>query len=88
VNSQNVSSYDSLVNERNIIGIGIDNLSVDVAIANGFPVHGIVNGAGKVQLENVANMHLLPPFGGYLILAPIKLEGGSGGQVRIFALIP
>ncbi len=46
-----------------IIGIGIDNLSVDVAKANGFPVHGIVNGAGKVQLENVANMHLLPPFG-------------------------
>jgi len=77
-----------LINERNINGIGIDNLSVDAAIANGFPVHGIVNGAGKIQLENVANMHLLPPSGAYLILAPIKLEGGSGGQVRIFAVIP
>lgn len=77
-----------LIEERQINGIGIDNLSVDVAIAKGFPVHGIVNGAGKVQLENVANMHLLPLSGAYLILAPIKLEGGSGGQVRIFAVIP
>ena len=26
--------------------------------------------------------------GAYLIIAPIKLEGGSGGQVGIFAIVP
>lgn len=77
-----------LVTERNILGIGIDDFSIDAAVADGFPVHGIVNGVGKFQLENVANLHELPPTGAYLINAPIKLEGGSGGQVRIFAIVP
>ena len=77
-----------LVTERNILGIGIDNLSVDAGAAKGFPVHGIVNGAGKFHLENVADAHLLPPSGAYLIVAPIKIKGGSGGQVRILAAVP
>lgn len=77
-----------LVNERNILGIGIDDFSVDAAIADGFPAHSIVNGAGKFHLENVANVSLLPAKGAYLIVAPIKIEGGSGGQVRIFAVVP
>lgn len=77
-----------LVEERNILGIGIDTFSVDAAVAAGFPVHTIVNGAGKFQLENVANLDQLPATGAYLINAPIKIEGGSGGQVRIFAVVP
>jgi kynurenine formamidase len=47
-----------------------------------------VNGAGKYQLENVANLGRVPAVGAYLIVAPIKIEGGSGGQVRIFAVLP
>jgi len=83
-----VEAANFLVQERHINGIGIDNLSVDPAMAGGFPVHKIVNGAGKLQLENVANLHLMPLSGAFLIIAPIKLKGGSGGQVRIFAAIP
>ncbi len=83
-----VEAATFLVTERNILGIGIDDFSVDAAIADGFPVHGIVNGAGKFHLENVANVDQLPATGAYIITAPIKLEGGSGGQVRIFAVIP
>ncbi len=77
-----------LVTERNILGIGIDDFSVDPAIAEDFPAHLIVSAAGKFHLENVANLHELPATGAYLINAPIKLEGGSGGQVRIFAIVP
>ena len=77
-----------LVSGRDIRGIGIDNLSIDPGVGPGFPVHGIVNGAGKFHLENVANLDRLPPVGSYLIVAPIKIEGGSGGQVRIFAVLP
>lgn len=83
-----VAAAELLINERNILGIGIDNFSVDAAIANDFPAHKVVNGAGKFHLENVANLDQLPPLGAYLINAPIKLEGGSGGQVRIFAVVP
>ncbi len=77
-----------LVNERDIKGIGIDNLSIDPGVGPGFPVHGIVNGSGKFHLENVANLGQVPAVGAYLIVAPIKIEGGSGGQVRIFAVLP
>lgn len=77
-----------LIDERQIRGIGIDNMSVDYGLSNDFAVHRIVNGSGKFHLENVADLHLLPPTGAYLIVAPIKIEGGSGGQVRIFAVVP
>lgn len=77
-----------LVTERSIRGIGIDNFSIDPGTSRSFPTHGVVNGAGKFHLENVANVHRLPPAGAYLIVAPIKIEGGSGGQVRIFGVVP
>ena len=63
-------------------------MSVDPAAGPGFPAHGAVNGNGKFHLENVANVHLLPASGAYLIVAPIKIEGGSGGPVRLYAVIP
>lgn len=77
-----------LVESRDIAGIGIDTGSVDPGAAAGFPVHGIVNGSGRFHLENVAELEALPESGAYLIVAPIKIEGGSGGQVRIFGVVP
>jgi len=77
-----------LIDERDIRGIGVDTLSVDPGAVRGFPAHGVVNGNGKFHLENVANLHLLPEAGAYLIVAPIKIAGGSGGQVRIFGVVP
>lgn len=77
-----------LMTERNINGIGIDDFSVDAATADGFPVHGIVNGRGHFHLENLSNLDRLPEAGAYLIVAPIKIQGGSGGQVRVFGLVP
>ncbi|MFQ5964600.1 MAG: cyclase family protein [Candidatus Scalinduaceae bacterium] len=77
-----------LVEKRNIKGIGIDTLSVDYGISSDFGVHHIINGAGKYILENIANIDMLPPTGAMLIIAPIKIEGGSGGQTRIWAILP
>jgi kynurenine formamidase len=47
----------------------------------------VVNGSGGFHLENLADMSALPESGAYLIVAPIKIEGGSGGQVRVFAVV-
>jgi kynurenine formamidase len=77
-----------LVQSRDIRGIGIDDLSVDRGLSKTFEVHHIVNGAQKYHLENVANLDKLPSRGGFLIVAPIKIEGGSGGQARIWAVLP
>jgi len=83
-----VEAAQFLVTERNIRGIGIDDPSVDPGNADGFPVHGIVNPSGAYHLENVGDLSAVPPSGAYLIVAPVKIEGGSGGQVRVFAVLP
>ncbi len=77
-----------LIESRKARGLGIDNLSIDPGNSQDFPVHHIVNGAGKFGLENVANLDQLPPRGFYLIVAPIKIETGTGGPARIWAVLP
>jgi kynurenine formamidase len=76
-----------LAEDRDIAGIGVDTGSVDPGNARGFPAHGIVNGSGRFHLENLADLSAIPESGAYLIVAPIKIEGGSGGQVRVFAVL-
>lgn len=73
---------------RQVSGIGIDAMSADIGASKDFEVHHTALGAGIWQLENLADMSNLPEFGAYLIVAPIKLEGGSGGPCRVFALLP
>ncbi len=76
-----------LAEDRNIAGIGIDTLSVDYGMSTDFMVHHISHGKGKFHLENVANLGSLPPTGAFVVVAPIKVENGTGGPARIFALI-
>jgi kynurenine formamidase len=77
----------ALVEERNVAGLGIDTLSVDYCMSKDFAVHHIGHGKGKYHLENVANLGELPAAGATLIVAPIKIENGTGGPARIFALV-
>jgi kynurenine formamidase len=77
-----------LLIERGVSGLGIDTLSVDYGASKDFEVHRLSHGAGLYHLENLADLSALPQRGAYLIVAPIKLEGGSGGPARVFALLP
>ena len=77
-----------LIQERSIRGIGIDTLSIDRGQSKDFEVHHIINGNGRYGLENVAFSEKLPARGFHLIVAPIKIEKGSGGPARIFAVVP
>jgi kynurenine formamidase len=76
-----------LVEARNVIGIGIDTLSVDTGSSEDFPVHQYSLSHSVYHLENVANLEHVPPAGAVVVVAPMKLEGGSGGPVRILALV-
>ncbi|HTI50574.1 MAG TPA: cyclase family protein [Planctomycetaceae bacterium] len=76
-----------LVKERLAKGLGIDTLSMDPGLSKDFQVHHIVNSAGRFGLENVANLDELPARGFYVTVAPIKIETGSGGPTRIFAVL-
>lgn len=77
-----------LLIERGAVGLGIDTMSVDYGRSKDFEVHKASHGAGLYHLENLADMSALPEAGAFLVVAPIKLEGGSGGAVRVFAILP
>lgn len=77
-----------LIHDRKAKGLGVDNLSIDRGISQDFAVHHIVNKAGRYGLENVAQLEKLPAHGFFLIVAPIRIEAGSGGPTRILAVLP
>ena len=77
-----------LMVERKVSGLGCDTLSIDYGASEDFAVHHLSLGAGLYHIENLADLSELPETGAFLIVAPIKLEGGSGGPVRVFALLP
>jgi kynurenine formamidase len=76
-----------LLIERKVSGLGCDTMSVDFGASSDFAVHHLALGAGLYHLENLADLSDVPENGAYLVVAPIKLEGGSGGAVRVFAIL-
>ena len=77
-----------LVNDRHVGAIGVDTASIDYGQSKDFIVHQIANGANVPGLENVANLDRLPPRGATVIALPMKIAGGSGGPVRMVAVVP
>lgn len=73
---------------RGVFGLGIDTLSIDYGPSPDFPVHQYTLLHKLYHLENVANLDDVPAQGATMVAAPMKLEGGSGSPVRIFALVP
>lgn len=82
-----VESVKYLLSKK-ISGIGADAMSVDPGDSKNYEVHHLALGSDLFQLENLANVDALPESGAWLIVAPIKLEGGSGGPCRVFAIVP
>jgi kynurenine formamidase len=76
-----------LVEGRKVNGLGIDTLSIDYGPSTDFPVHQYTMAHSIYHLENVANLEHVPVSDAIVVAAPIKLEGGSGGPVRILALV-
>ncbi len=77
-----------LLEKRKIRGIGIDTLSIDNGVSRDFAVHHLLGQAGRYGLENLAGLEKLPARDFWLVVAPIKIETGSGGPTRVFAILP
>lgn len=77
-----------LLTQRAVRAVGIDTASVDPGRSRDFPVHRVLNGANVYALENVAGFDRLPPAGFTVIALPMKIKGGTGGPVRILAVLP
>lgn len=76
-----------IATKRQISGAGIDTASLDFGPSKDFIAHQILNGANIYGLENVANLEKVPATGATVIALPMKIKGGTGGPVRIIALV-
>jgi kynurenine formamidase len=77
-----------LVTQRAVRGLGIDTASIDPGRSRDFPVHRVLGEADAYALENIASLDQLPAKGATLWALPMKIEGGTGGPVRIVAQVP
>ncbi len=75
-----------LVEERYISGVGVDVLSFDPGYDNKYRTHRKILGAGKWALECLANLDKLPRKGSTLFVGAPKVEGATGGPVRVIAI--
>lgn len=83
--SYSAEAVQLLVN-RNVAGIAIDTLSPDCP-GSGDPVHRLILSNNKYIIENIANAHLLPSVGAYVIALPLKINA-TEAPIRIVGLIP
>jgi kynurenine formamidase len=77
-----------LVEHRSVDAVGIDTPSIDYGQSSTFETHQVLYGANIPGFENVANLDQLPESGAYVIALPMKIQGGSGGPLRIVAVLP
>jgi len=67
--------------------VGIDTPSIDYGQSTTFDTHQILFGADIPAFENVAHLSAVPATGAFVIALPMKIRGGSGGPLRIVAVL-
>lgn len=77
-----------LVEERGVVGLGVDTPSIDYGRSVDFRVHQVAAARNAIGLENLTSLGDLPPVGALLLALPMKIEGGSGGPLRAVAMVP
>ncbi len=82
-----------LLANRDINAVASDSLSTDalgVSLSTDpfNQVHIEMHRAGKYQIELIANVDALPAAGAWVVVAPMKIRGGSGSAARIVGIVP
>lgn len=77
-----------LVRERQVKAVGIDTASIDYGQSTTFETHGALLTHNVPVFENLAGLHALPDRGFDAIALPMKIAGGTGGPLRIIAVLP
>jgi kynurenine formamidase len=76
-----------LANRRDVKSVGIDTASIDYGQSTDFLAHRVLGAANVPVFENVARLGRLPDRGFAVVALPMKIEGGSGGPLRIMAVL-
>ncbi len=75
-----------LAARRNVVGIGVDTLSLDPGNSQDFAVHFSFLPTNRYGIENLANLDAVPARGARVVVGAIPWEDGSGGPCRVLAL--
>jgi kynurenine formamidase len=76
-----------LVGERDIVGMGVDTVSLDFGASTDFGTHLTLLPAGKFGIENLANLGSAPATGAWVIIGGPKHVNASGGPSRVYAVM-
>lgn len=76
-----------LTQNRRVKAIGLDTASIDYGQSKLFESHRTLFARNIPAFENVANLDKLPASGFLVIALPMKIKGGSGGPLRIIAVV-
>jgi kynurenine formamidase len=76
-----------LTGNRSIKAIGLDTASIDYGQSTLFESHRALFEKNLPAFENVANLEQLPVKGFSVIALPMKIKSGSGGPLRIVAIL-
>jgi len=76
-----------ITTNRSIKAIGLDTASIDYGQSTLFESHRALFEKNVPAFENVANLDQLPAKGFSVIALPMKIKGGSGGPLRIIAIL-
>ncbi len=82
-----LEAAEFLAKERGVVGLGIDTMSVEKGATTTYPVHCFTSRDQIFHLENLTNLNQVPAAGAMIVVAPVKLEKGSGAPARVFALL-
>ena len=77
-----------LVRERRVKAVGIDTASIDHGQSTQFETHVALLSENVPVFENLSNLHDLPARGFDVVALPMKIAGGTGGPLRIIAVVP
>jgi len=75
-----------LADRRDIVGIGVDTLSLDPGNSADFAVHYGFLPTNRYGVENLAGLGSVPPRGTTVVVGTAPWQDGSGGPSRVLAL--
>ncbi|WP_104056188.1 MULTISPECIES: cyclase family protein [unclassified Arthrobacter] len=77
--------------ETGIAGLGVETVGIDAGNAGAFdppfPAHYYLLGNNKYGVTLLQNLAQLPPTGALIVVAPLKITGGTASPARVLALV-
>lgn len=77
-----------LIEEAQVVGLGVDTLSLDYGPSREFESHRMWLPTGRWGLECLNLSDAVPARGAYLFAGCPKVRGGTGGPTRVVAFVP